>query len=540
MSDDHRSTPSSHSGNFKEDAYVGGDLDVLVSDEAALAKLGYKQEFRRAFKPIEAFGVGFSIIGVVPGISSVLVFSIPNGGPVAMVWGWTVCAVFLMFIALALAELGSAAPTSGGLYYWTWTFATPRWRKVLSWIVGYSNSIGLLSGVASIEWGCAVQLMAAVSVGSNEVFVPTTGQTFGVFAALLLFHAILSSLATSALARLQGLYVALNVLLCLAIIIALPAATPKEFKNSASDVFGDFSNFYGWPNGWAFILSFLAPLWTIGGFDSSVHISEEASNARVVVPWAIISTVGIAAVLGWVINVVVAFCMGPDLGAVLGSPIGQPMATILLNSLGRNGCLALWSFVIIAQFMAVSSLLTAASRQSFAFARDGALPFSRFISRVNKRTMTPVNAVWASAIAALLLGLLVLAGPTTYTSIFSLGIAGQYTAYCIPILSRFLGGREWTPPGPFTLGRFGLPVAIVAVCWMVFSVIMLAFPTAPGPTAEEMNYMIVVFVGWITLCLVYYYFPVYGGVHWFNGPRTTVDDVSLATSEGVEGRKEST
>lgn len=65
-------------------------------------------------------------------------------------------------------------------------------------------------------------------------------------------------------------------------------------------------------------------------------------------------------------------------------------------------------------------------------------------------------------------------------------------------------------------------MAIVAVCWMVFSAVMLAFPTAPGPTAEEMNYMIVVFGGWIVLCLVYYYFPVYGGVHWFRGPQTTL------------------
>lgn len=68
----------------------------------------------------------------------------------------------------------------------------------------------------------------------------------------------------------------------------------------------------------------------------------------------------------------------------------------------------------------------------------------------------------------------------------------------------------------------GLPVAIVVVCWMVFSVVMLAFPTAPGPTADEMNYMIVVFGGWITLCLVYFYLPVCGGVHWFNGPQTTL------------------
>ena len=36
-----------------------------------------------------------------------------------------------------------------------------------------------------------------------------------------------------------------------------------------------------------------------GSFDSSVHISEEASNAAVAVPWAIVWAIGIAGVLGW-------------------------------------------------------------------------------------------------------------------------------------------------------------------------------------------------------------------------------------------------
>lgn len=37
----------------------------------------------------------------------------------------------------------------------------------------------------------------------------------------------------------------------------------------------------------------------IGSFDSSVHISEEASNAATAVPWAIVNAIGIAGVLGW-------------------------------------------------------------------------------------------------------------------------------------------------------------------------------------------------------------------------------------------------
>ncbi|KAI0360810.1 APC amino acid permease [Trametes cingulata] len=503
------------------------DIDSVASDNAALAALGYKQEFKRAFNAIEVFGLGFSIIGLFPSIASVLVFAIPNGGPVALVWGWAVCSFFLMFVGLALAELGSSAPTSGGLYYWTWTFATPRWRKVLSWVVGYSNSMGLIAGLASIDWGCAVQLMAAVSIGTNESFVPTTGQTFAVYAALLVCHGFVSSLATSVVARMQGIFVVLNLLLCLAIIIAMPVATPKEFRNTASYAFGGFANFYGWPNGFAFVLSFLAPLWTIGGFDASVHISEEASNARTAVPWAIISAVGIAGVLGWVINVVIAFCMGTDLESIMENPIGQPMATILFNSFGRNGTLAVWSIVVFVQFLMGSSILTAASRQTFAFARDRGLPFSSFIYKVNKRTQTPVNAVWASAFIALLLGLLAFAGPTANSAIFSLAIARQYTAFSIPIASRFLGGTKWSP-GPFTLGHFGLPVAVIAVAWMIFSILILAFPTAPGPTADGMNYMIVVFGGWIILCLIYYHIPVYGGACWFNGPQMTLEEADRA------------
>jgi hypothetical protein len=51
------------------------------------------------------------------------------------------------------------------------------------------------------------------------------------------------------------------------------------------------------------------------------------------------------------INVSLAFCMGTDLSGILSSPIGQPMAQILFNSLGQKGALAVWCLVIIAQYV---------------------------------------------------------------------------------------------------------------------------------------------------------------------------------------------
>ncbi|OSX57964.1 hypothetical protein POSPLADRAFT_1076097 [Postia placenta MAD-698-R-SB12] len=509
----------------------GRRADIAVADEELLASLGYKQEFKREFTGLETFGIAFSIIGLLPSIASVLSDSIPNGGAAAMVWGWAVASFFILLVGMSMAELASAAPTSGGLYFWTHSLSSPRWRNLLAWIVGYANTIGSIASIASIDWGCAVQIMAAASIGSNESFSATSGQTFAVYTAIVLSHAIICCLGTKVLARLQTLYVVLNVLLCLAVIIALPAATPSEYRNSAAYAFGNFDNMNGWTNGYAFILSFLAPLWTICSFDSSVHISEEASNAAVAVPWAIVYAIGIAGVLGWAINVALAFCMGTDLDAIMGSSVGQPMAQIFFNSFGQKGTLAIWAFVVLVQYMMGSSMVLAASRQSFAFARDGALPFSSWLYRMNGFTGTPVNTVWFTCGFSILLGLLAFAGAQAINAIFSLSVVALYVAYAIPIAARFLGKNDFAP-GPFNLGRFSGPVAFLAVAWMTFMGIVFLFPTSPQTDTADMNYAIVVLGGVLVLSLVWYYFPKYGGVHWFTGPVHTVEKTAANSRRG--------
>ena len=84
---------------------------------------------------IEVFGIAFSIMGLLPSIASTLAYSIPAGlcppagllhlqlmlihitGPAGMVWGWFLASMFIFFVGLAMADLGSAMPTSGGLYW---------------------------------------------------------------------------------------------------------------------------------------------------------------------------------------------------------------------------------------------------------------------------------------------------------------------------------------------------------------------------------------------------------------------------------------
>jgi len=312
--------------------------------------------------------------------------------------------------------------------------------------------------------------------------------------------------------------------LCLGVIFALPAATPKELKNSASYALGNFTNLYDWPNGFAFILSFLAPVWTICSFDSSVHISEEASNAATAVPWAIVSAISIAGILGLGVNIALTFCMGQDIEGLMNSNIEQPMAQIFFNSFGQRGTLAMWSFIILAQYMMGSSMMLASSRQTFAFSRDGALPFSGWLYRMNSFTKTPVNTVWFSATGSIALGALVFAGTQAINAVFAISITALYVAYSIPIAARWIWRKEngWTP-GPFSLGAWSGFCALVSVTWMVFTSVVFFFPTTKQTSAQDMNYTVVVLGGMLGLSLAWYYFPVYGGVHWFEGPVPNVD-----------------
>ncbi|KAK0463782.1 APC amino acid permease [Desarmillaria tabescens] len=473
-------------------------LSTAESDEGLLARLGYKQELKRHFKPLEIFGFAFGLIGIVPSFSSVLIFSIPNGGAFAMVWGWTVCSIFIATITLAIGDIASAAPTSGGLYYWTFMFSLEKWRGFLCWIVGYSNTISNVASNTSISWGCAIQIMAAVSIGSDLKFRATMPQTFGLYCALILGHCLICTLNSSIMARLQTAVVIINVLLFCVVIIGLPVATPEEFRNDAKFAFEDFTNVSGWPNGFAFILSFLTPLWGAGCYDAPVHMSEEAANASIAVPMTIICSIFSATVFGWAMNIALVFCMGQDYQSIIDSPIGQPMATILFNSFGKTGTLVVWSFVILTQFAMGTNQTMTASRS---------LP-----SLKTEVSRCP--------------------GSNAIGAIFLLSVTAQYLSFCIPLSARFLGGKR-IKPGPFRLGPLSLPITAVAVAWMTFMAVVFMFPATPSPGVGNMNYAVVVQGGVLILAIVYFYFPKYGGRNWFTGPISTVEVPALQVENDV-------
>ncbi|KAF2241143.1 gaba permease [Trematosphaeria pertusa] len=504
-------------------------------DAAVLAKLGYKQELRRNFTMIEVFGIAFSIMGLLPSIASTLAYSLP-AGPAGLVWGWFTASAFIFVVGLAMADLGSAMPTSGGLYWWTHYFASPKTRNALSFLVGYSNTLGLVGGLCSIDYGFALMFLSVIVIARDGNWTPSNGIVYAVFMCCVLVHGVLASTISKAMAKLQTAFVIANFILIFATIIALPVGRASQ-RNDGEFIFGTTGNLTTWPIGWAWFLSWLSPIWTIGGFDSCVHMSEEASNATKAVPYGILMSIGSCWLFGFIICIVIAACISPDIESVLGSPFGQPMAQIYFDALGKKGALALMSLLFIVQFLMGLSILVAVSRQSWAFSRDGALPFSKFFRKVNARLFIPVRAVWGCVFVALILGLLCLIAPAAAAALFSLAVAGNNVAWGTPILCRLVWGQKKFKPGPvYTGDKLSRPIGWLAIVFLCFGIMLAMFPAGgPDPTPETMNYTVVVNSAVWGGALLYYFID---ARKWFTGPKITLSEEDLTEEQAAAIREE--
>lgn len=177
---------------------------------------------------------------------------------------------------------------------------------------------------------------------------------------------------------------------------------------------------------------------------------------------------------GFVLTIVIATCMSSDLESLLSSPFGQPMAQIYYDAVGKNGTLGLMSLLMIVQFLMGLSILVAASRQSWAFSRDGALPFSRYLRVVSQRFgYIPIRAVWFCVAVAAVLGLLSLIASAAAQALFSLAVAGNNLAWGTPILARVVWGQKKFEPGPIYTGRWSVPIAWLAVVFLVSATLPL-------------------------------------------------------------------
>ena len=154
--------------------------------------------------------------------------------------------------------------------------------------------------------------------------------------------------------------------------------------NSADFVFTNFQNVTGWPDGIAWLLGLLQGTLSLTGFDATAHMVEEIPNAAIEAPKILIYCVLIGMFTGFIFLMCLLFVAG-DVDKVINSSAG-PLGYIFYNATGsKAGTVCLLIFPLVCLLFAGISIMTTSSRMTYAFARDGGLPFSRFFRRVHPK-----------------------------------------------------------------------------------------------------------------------------------------------------------
>ena len=335
----------------------------------------------------------------------------------------------------------------------------------------------------------------------NPEYIPTNYQTFLLTVFIMMIHSVMASLPTRWIARVNSAGSTFNIIALCVVIILIPAACDRTSRglsrfNSSSDVWGDIYPGTDFPKGVGVLMSFIGVIWTMSGYDSPFHLAEECSNANIASPRAIFLTSAVGGTFGWFLQLVVAYTV-VDIDKVLGSSLGQPFAAYLVQCLSHKASLAVLSLTIVAGFAMGQGCMIAASRVTFAYARDDCFPFSRIWKHVNVYTRTPVNAVWFNTAVGCACLLLIFAGELAIGAIFSIGALAAFIAFTTPIFIRvfFVGNRFRA--GPWNLGRFSIPIGCIASAFVALMVPILCLPSVTGSDLDSttMNWTCLVYGG---------------------------------------------
>ncbi|MEU3048134.1 MULTISPECIES: amino acid permease [unclassified Streptomyces] len=465
-------------------------------EEERLRELGYQPVLARRMGGFGNFAISFSVISILSGCMTLYGFGMSAGGPSVMLWGWLGVGLFVLFVGMALAEVTSAYPTSGALYYMADRLGGRKW----GWYTGWLNLLGLLGAIAGIDYGCA--LFTGAFLNLQFGIEPTAGSTMIVFVCILLLHATLNLFGVRLVSVLNSISVWWH-LAGVALIVGILAVVPSDHK-SPEFVFGEFVNGTGWDNPvYVAAIGLLLAQYTFSGYDASAHLSEETSNASVAAAKGIVRAIWVSWIAGFALLAGLTFAI-QDYDATLNSATGVPPAQIFIDALGTDGASVLLLVVIAAQLFCGNAEVAAASRMVFAFSRDNALPGSGLWRRVSRRTQTPVPAVWLSVGFACVLALPSLYSPTAYGAVTAINVIGITPAYAIPVLLRLRAGDRFQP-GPWNLGRWSKPVGWVAVSWVACVTVLFCLPQSHPVTADSMNYASIALVAVLALATVWWF-----------------------------------
>ncbi|KAF2679390.1 amino acid transporter [Lentithecium fluviatile CBS 122367] len=415
-------------------------------------------------------------------------FSLTNGGPASIVYGSIFAGIGTTLVATSLAEMASIDPTVGAQYRWSATFA-PKWNRffglmqgwitVFAWICSCTSNPALISNI-----------LIGLATFNHPEYVPERWHVTLIMWALTLFPFFANFWFRKLLKPVEAVGAICHVVFFIVSIITLAV---KAKHSTVEYVFHTLTHdVSGWQNpvvAWG--LGLLTVTYPLTGFDGVLHMSDEVVRARTRVPRSMITSVVLNATMQFVYMLTVLFCIG-DVEIVSADPL--PIIQVYYQATGSKPATNLFvSMLAIIIFVSFFNVFASVSRLAWAFSRDHGLPFSRVFAKVNPRLKIPLNALILIGVSLCLLALINIGSSTAFNAFISLPALALYISYFFPILFLFIRRVNPSHPapipwGPFKLGVWGPVVNVGAMCYIIFVLIWMPFPSFLPVDGLSMNY----------------------------------------------------
>lgn len=443
-------------------------LGPSKSDASGMDEFGYAQTLDRSIGKFASFAAGVSYISILTGVFQLFYFGFSTAGP-AYAWSWPIVFVGQLMVALCFAELAGRYPVAGSVYNWAKRLSTGTW----AWLAGWLLLISSIMALGSVALALQITLPQIWS-GFQLVGDGTGPYDFAVNGVILASIMIgISTLINAFGVKLMTMINSVGVFVELVAAVLLIAALiwhsvrgPEVLLDTAGFGEGHPLGFFG-----VFMIAAMASGYVMYGFDTASSLGEETKDPKRTAPKAILRAVTASFLLGGLLllgGILAAPNLSdPKLGAADGG-----LQYIVLSVLGGPFGKAFLVCIVVAVVVCTLAVHAAAIRMMFAMARDNNLPFSRQLSKVHPTRKTPTVAAIVIGVVAVIPLIVNISQPAIFTILSSISIVLIYLSYLlvtVPMLRRrFL--KKWplkddgSEPG-FSLGKWGLPVNIMAVLW---------------------------------------------------------------------------
>lgn len=492
------------------------------SANAAVAAFGYKPELRRSLKFFSLFAVAFSVVSISTGLFLNYGFAINSFGPAA-IWTWPIASVGQILMALIIAELSTKIPLAGYAYQWGARLV----NSAYGWFVAAFALLYMLVTVGAISLlGIAPLFLRAIGVNN-----PDARLVLSVAIIAMLLAITFNVISVQITSRVNNLAVFTEIAgtVVLAVLLLILWGVHGAHGKASLGILGSVSRIQPGAAWYGFALAGLLGIYTLVGFELSADLTEEAVESQRSVPRGVISGVAISAVLGMI--ALIAFTLAiPNLHAVQTSSL--PLVTIADHWL-PNGLVRVLIFLVsFSMFALVVVTIAAAGRLVFSLGRDKMLPFSNHLSSVSPRSRTPVPALVTCGVIMLALTWWGYLQASSFATLVGATALAPYIVYLLIVVSYAVKRKTLAEvKGGFNLGRYGMPVMVVALVWIVTACLVLILP-APFHGADK------VVGGGFVIALIWYLAALrkrirsgQAGVEMFSAHSSQAEAVTRSTEE---------